>query len=69
MFIGRFKEFLNNYINNALVQAEIMPEEMGLRFVLMFKIDLYLSENDKINAKVCIERLRDEADKIRKNYW
>jgi hypothetical protein len=42
---------------------------MGLRFLLMFKIDLFLSEGLKSEAKKVMERLRDEADRIRRNYW
>jgi len=57
------------YIDTAIEQAEKMPEEMGLRFMLMFKIDLLLSENKKAEAKVLYERLRDKVDVIRRNYW
>ena len=68
-FIGRFKEFLEAYMDHALGQAELMPQEMGLRWILMFKIDLHLGDNDKAKAKVLMERLRDDQDKIRRNYW
>lgn len=69
VFIGRFRVFLTPYVDNALTQAEIMPEEMGLRFLLMIKIDLLLSEGAKDEAKKLMERLRDVADRIRRNYW
>ena len=36
---------------------------MGLRFLLMFKVDLFLSEGSKSEAKKVMERLRDEADR------
>ena len=56
-------------MDNAMEQAVKMPEEMGLRFIMMVKIDLYLSEGKKEKAKALMEKLRDSVDKIRKNYW
>ena len=43
VFIGKFHDLLEPFVDNALEKAEAMPEEMGLRFFLMIKIDLHLS--------------------------
>jgi hypothetical protein len=67
--IVRYKDFLGPYLDNAISSAELMPEVTSLRWILMLKIDLYLADESPLKAKLLMERLRDNHDKIRRNYW
>lgn len=56
-------------LSQALPLAEKLPEEMGLRFMLMVQSDLMLAEGKKSEAQALMARLRDTVDPIRRNYW
>lgn len=42
---------------------------LGFRFVEMLYLDWYTAKEDKENSIKILLNLRDNTDKIRKNYW
>ena len=68
-YIVRYKDFLGPYLDKAVFSAQTMPEETSVRWIFMLMIDLSLADESPAKAKLLMERLRDNHDKIRRNYW
>lgn len=71
--MSKLNDVLAPFLHQANEHVEMEDENrVGLRFVRQCLIDLHLSagvEEDTAKAKVLMEQLRDNVDKIRANYW
>lgn len=57
---------LSDIVNDLRPLVEPLTEN---RFAVMCMADIHQVENDLQSKIKCYERLRDDIDKIRRNYW